>query len=148
MELTLECDPPRAGDPCECCGIRSTTTTGFAYRDGDAFAIYYAGWSDRHPERGVALVVASGDWDDGTSPADRVSIGFRVHATPTEMTFRVVDPVESPWAETRMFGKMLGREAALAGASYAVSLAIAELIVGNDAGVRLALERARPDVAH
>ena len=48
--------------PCDCCGAKSRTAHGFVYRGGDAYAVYYAGWSDGPPGRGVSLAIAVGEW--------------------------------------------------------------------------------------
>lgn len=52
--LSLEVESEQPGAACDCCGIKSTTVHGFVYKSGDAFAVYYAGWSTQHPERGVS----------------------------------------------------------------------------------------------
>jgi hypothetical protein len=101
-------------------------------RDGDAFAIYYAGWSERHPERGVTMAIATGEWTDGSGAQDRVSIGLSARSTDTEVQFTIAEPEESPWGETPLFGKMLSRDRALMSASLAVTLEVAELVSRDD----------------
>lgn len=130
--LTLETGPQETGEACECCGAQSTTVHGFVYRSGDAFAVYYAGWSAEHPERGVSIAIATGDWDDGTGPKDRISIGLEARSTETEIRFSVIEPERSPWGDTQLFGVMLKREDALASGSLKPTLEIAEMIIRDD----------------
>jgi hypothetical protein len=121
---------------CACCGTRSRTVHGFIYRDDDAHAVYYAGWSDGHPECGVSIAIAVGQWGEGSSSADRTSIGIKAKPTPSSVDFTVLDPNESPWGDTPLFGKMLEREHALAHPKLKEVLQIIEHVVSNDARIR------------
>ena len=135
---TLQLEVGEFGDaaPCACCNARSRTAHGFVYRDGDAYAVYYAGWSDGHPGRGVSLAIAVGEWTEGTSPADRVSIGMIARPTPSSVNFTVLSPAESPWGDTPLLGKMIEREQALAHPALKGVMHVAEHIVRDDARVR------------
>ena len=137
--LALEVGPSEAGAECECCGNQSVTAHGFVYKDGDAFAIYYAGWTPGHAKRGVSMAIATGEWTDGTGPADRVSIGLTAQSAEDEIQFRVVGPDESPWGDTPLFGRMLVREDALKHSRLRVTYEIAELVVREDPRVHAAL---------
>jgi hypothetical protein len=139
-DLSLEAGLQESGTACDCCGTRSTTVHGFVYRSGDAFAIYYAGWSNQHPERGVTMAIATGEWAEGSGLEDRTSIGMEARPTATEIQFIVVGPEQSPWGETPLFGKMLSRECAIASPALKSILEVAELVVRNDQRVRCALE--------
>jgi hypothetical protein len=138
--LRLELGESREAAPCECCGGRSQTAHGFVYRDDDAYAVYYAGWSDGHPGRGVSLAIAVGEWSEGSSPADRVSIGLSAKPTPSSIDFTVLNPGESPWGDTPLLGKMLGRERALAHPVLKEAFYVAEQIVRYDGRVRRFLD--------
>lgn len=46
---------------CECCGGTTTRLTRFVTQDGDAFAFYYAAFSEKHPENGVIGVISIGE---------------------------------------------------------------------------------------
>jgi hypothetical protein len=131
-ELALEMGPQDLGIECDCCGVRSTTVHGFVYQRGNAFAVYYAGWSQKHPDRGVTLAIATGEWGEGSSPADRVSIGLKARSSEDEIQFTVLTADESPWGDTPMFGKMLQRKEALSHPRLAQTFAIADLIVDKD----------------
>lgn len=144
-ELTLEIGPQEPGTVCACCGKLSTTVHGFVYRSGDAFAVYYAAWSQQHPERGVMMAIATGEWEENSGPEDRTSIGLEVRPTATEIQFTIVGPGQSPWGETSLFGKMLTIDRAKASPALKSTLEVAELIVRHDPRVRAALEtRGRP----
>jgi hypothetical protein len=138
-DLSLEAGPQEAGTVCDCCGTRSTTVHGFVYRGGDAFAVYYAGWSHQHPERGVTMAIATGEWAEGSGPHDRTSIGLEARPTATEIQFTIVGPEQSPWGETPLFGRMLSRDRAKASPSLKTTLEVAELIVRDDPRVRAVL---------
>lgn len=131
-ELSLELGSQETGALCDCCGTRSTTVHGFVYRAGDAFGIYYAGWSAQHPERGVILIIATGEWAEGSGPADRVSIGMVARPTDTEVQFTVIEPDQSPWGDTSLLGKALSRAAAIGHPCLRQALEVAELVVHDD----------------
>jgi hypothetical protein len=105
--LSLEIGPQEAGSICDYCGTRTITVHGFVYESGDAFAIDYAGWSVQHPERGVTMAIANGEWSEGSGPASRVSIGVQAHSRETEIYFSVLEPSQSPGGETELFGEIL-----------------------------------------
>jgi hypothetical protein len=138
-DLSLEAGPQEAGNVCDCCGTRSTTVHGFVYRSGDAFAVYYAGWSHQHPERGVTMAIATGEWAEDSGPQDRTSIGLEARPAATEIQFTIVGPEQSPWGETPLFGRMLSRDRAKASPSLKATLEVAELIVREDPRVRAVL---------
>ncbi len=64
MVLTIEFEPPRELQPCQCCGGPATSLTRFVYDEAGAYAIYLARFSDRHPERLVKAVVSIGEWGE------------------------------------------------------------------------------------
>lgn len=138
-QYSLETGPEEEGATCDCCGTRSSSVHGFVYRDGDAFAIYYAGWSERHPERGVTMAIATGEWSDDSGPQDRVSIGLGAYPTGTDVEFSVAEPEESPWGETPLLGTMLPKDRALASAALTATLEIAELVSRGDPRLRAVL---------
>lgn len=138
--LSLELGEAQEAAPCECCGKRYQTAHGFVYRDGDAYAVYYAGWSDGHPGRGVSLAIGVGEWTEGFSPTDRVSIGLDVRPTLASVNFTVLNPDESPWGDSSLLGKMLKRELALLHPALKEVIHVAEHIVRDDTRVRSFLE--------
>jgi hypothetical protein len=105
------------------------------------FAVYYAGWSIHHPELGIKLAIATGKWSEESTPANRTSMGFSVHTTASLVTFTALDPDETPWGETPLFGKMLSRANALVHPAWARTIEVAELVVQEDSRVRAQVAR-------
>ena len=112
--IRIELEPPKESEPCDCCGGKTTALTRFVYRDNDAYAVYFARFSDNHPDRVVLATVSLGEWGDGTTPADRVA--FALELRPGESTYdvAVIDSAQSPWKDARLIGRTLDRVEALA----------------------------------
>ena len=56
--------------------------TGFVYADGDANSIYYVGWCEGdHDPRRAFLTIASGEWGEGTTGEDRISVAIEWRET-------------------------------------------------------------------
>jgi hypothetical protein len=55
---------------------------------------------------------------------------------PSTVDFMIINPTESPWGDTPLLGKMLGREQALAHSALKEVLHVAEHIVREDPRVR------------
>jgi hypothetical protein len=114
MGVTIEFEPPHDSAPCECCGGKTTALTRFVYKGGDAHAIYYARFSDNHPERIVKAVVSIGEWGEGSLPSQRAAFALELRAGPDNYEVHVCDARESPWNNVDLLGPMLDREPALA----------------------------------
>ncbi|MGV3725002.1 MAG: hypothetical protein ACO1SX_29230 [Actinomycetota bacterium] len=99
---------------CACCGAASTRLTRFVYRDGDAWAVYFASYSETHPERLVRLLVSLGEWGEGSSPDQRRAFSLALRAGPTQFEVMVTDAADSPWADAEFTGRGLSRNDALA----------------------------------
>ena len=129
---------------CECCGRRSPSVVGFAYRDNDAYAVYYAGWTEGHESRGVAAIIGIGDWDESAAPADRRSFGLRMWDDDEGTKFTVQDPSDSPYGTNTYLGQMLTRSAALTDPELSNIFHVAEHIALDDPRVRATLATGRP----
>lgn len=97
---------------CECCGGITTRLTRFVTREGNAFAVYFARYSNNHPERYVSVLVGFGDWSEDAPPENRTAIAFRVWTNETNYQVGIVD-AEDDW-ETVLLGVKLSRDQALA----------------------------------
>lgn len=139
--LTLEPGPEDPPTKCSCCEKMSRTVHGFVYRNKDAYSIYYAGWSEGHPDRGVTMAIAVGEWAEGSDASDRVSMGLEARATETQIQFAVLNPERSPWRKTDLLGEMLPREKALRHPALKEIFEVAEYVVRYDARVKAALEK-------
>jgi len=126
----------RGEHPCECCGGVSVILMRFVYRDGDAFAVYYAGFSESHPQREVKLAVGMGEWGEDSTPADRRSFALRLRDGGANFEVSVMDAEDSPWRDAKTIGRMLDREEALADPGLAEVFHITDHIVEDDPDVR------------
>jgi hypothetical protein len=111
--LTIEFEPPQESEPCECCGGITTSLTRFVYRDGDAHAIYYARFSNSHPERAVLATVSIGEWAENSTSEERVAFALKLHAVDGEYQVGLLDAQDSPWRDARIIGRTLNRDEAL-----------------------------------
>lgn len=112
--LQIEFEPSRESEPCACCGESTTVLTRFVYKDGDAFAIYYARFARSHPERPVFATVSIGEWGEGSSPEQRVAIALELRSSSSRYQVAVIDAACSPWKDARFIGRTLDRAEALA----------------------------------
>jgi hypothetical protein len=110
--IEIEFEAP-VQEGCDCCGGTTTRLTRFVHRDGDAYAIYFARYSDNHPERVVQLAVSLGDWGDDAGPENRIAFALVMRCDESNHLVTVVDADESPWQSARIIGKMLNRDEAL-----------------------------------
>ncbi len=111
--IRIECEEPIT-QVCECCGGLTTRLTRFVYRDGYAFAVYYAIFANNHPEREVKLAVSLGEWGEDSKPEERCSFALVMCETVEEYQVRVIDADESPWKGMEIIGPMLNRDEGLA----------------------------------
>ena len=110
--IEIELTEPKKST-CECCGGTSTSLTRFVNKDGDAFAIYYASFSDNHPESAVIGVISIGSWGSDGIPPDRVAFPFRLWQNEENFNVGLTNADESPWNGIKLLGRMLDREEAL-----------------------------------
>jgi len=110
--LSIEFEEPSRSE-CECCGGITTRLTRFVYQDNDAFAVYYASFSDKHTQAIVKMLVSLGAWGGGSSPAERCAFALDVRANDSEYQVMVTDAEASPWRDARVVGRVLDREEAL-----------------------------------
>ncbi|HNU06211.1 MAG TPA: hypothetical protein PKO33_00510 [Pyrinomonadaceae bacterium] len=52
---------PSKESVCECCGGTTTRLTRFVSDDGDAIGVYYAAFSDNHPDSNVVVLLSLGN---------------------------------------------------------------------------------------
>ena len=96
---------------CDCCGGTTTRLTRFVTREGNAFAVYFANFSNNHSERYVSVLAGFGDWSEEAQPSERTAIAFRIWTNETNYQVGLVDGDE--YWETDYLGKRLSREQAL-----------------------------------
>jgi hypothetical protein len=141
--LTIEFEPP-VFDRCACCDGQNTRLTRFVQRNGDAYAIYYAAFSDQHPTRHVHLLISIGDWAEDALTSARTAFYLRIRATKDQFEVTVCDAAESPWDRLGFYGRTLDREEALAHPMVRDVFHITDHIVAEDAPVIEYLSHAPP----
>jgi hypothetical protein len=130
----------RIDEPCSCCGGRTTRLTRFVYSDGDAHAVYYASFSDNHPERTVSVVLSLGEWGEGSTEENRIAFALRIRSNKDQYQVMVVDSAQSPWNDAPILGRMLDRKAALKHPWIKEVFHITDHIVTEDADVKTYLD--------
>jgi len=111
--LNIEFEPDNQSEPCQCCGGLTTSLTRFVYNDNNAYAIYYAKFSNNHPERVVVATVSLGEWGEDSTPAQRVAFALELRASKNEYQVGLIDAKFSPWQDAKIIGRTLNREEAL-----------------------------------
>lgn len=130
--LTIEFEPPQETSPCECCGGRTTRLTRFVHKDGDAYAIYYALFSDDHPCASISVTVSIGEWGDDSTPEQRVAFALELRSSNSQYQVAVVNAKQSPWREAALLGRMLDRDDALLHPAIAEVFHLTDHIVLED----------------
>ncbi|OAI26505.1 hypothetical protein [Methylomonas koyamae] len=121
---------------CPCCGKNSFIGHGFVYKDGDAYAIYYAGWAEEHIEKKISLALAIGKWDDESTSTDRTCFGIEASEGENDILFSFIDPEASPWPKTDLLGEMLSRKDSLKHSFVNEVFLILEQIVRGHPAIR------------
>lgn len=121
---------------CNCCGQKSCTGHGFIYKDDDAYAVYYVGWSIAHTEKKVSFALAIGEWDDNSTSVDRTCFGLEAYESEEDISFRVIEPGESPWPKTDLMGEMISQNKSLNHQLLKEVFVIVENVVRNHTAIR------------
>ena len=98
---------------CHCCGKNSCIGHGFVYKDDSAYAVYYVGWSEAHSDKKISIALAIGEWNEDSTVADHTCFGIEVYEAKDEILLRVIEPAQSPWANTALLGSMLAKQDSL-----------------------------------
>lgn len=135
-KFDIEIGENRKPSVCRCCGRESNVGHGFVYKDGDTYAVYYVGWTPVHPDKKVSFAIAIGEWDDDSTSADRACFGLEAYEGEEEILFRVIEPDESPWANTDLLGGMISRKDALNHSLLKEVFLIAERVIRSHDAIR------------
>ena len=92
---------------CDCCGGLTVRLTRFVHRNGDAFAIYYAAYSNNHPDDELAMLVSLGEWGEDSDPSRRTAFYCRVRPTTDSYEVMLGDAAQSAWGDASIVGKKL-----------------------------------------
>ncbi|MEQ1639027.1 MAG: hypothetical protein ABL903_20385 [Methylococcales bacterium] len=134
--LSIEFEPPNQSEPCECCGGLTTSLTRFVYNDGDAYAVYYAKFSNNHPERVVVATISLGEWGEGSTPDQRVAFALELRVSETEFQVGLIDAQFSPWQNAKTIGRTLNRDEALTHPQVKEAFYVTDHMVTDDALIR------------
>ncbi|WP_344236837.1 hypothetical protein [Kribbella hippodromi] len=119
---------------CQHCGRSKTVVTGFMYRDGDAYVVYYASCYDHDGPEVWIDVVFSPNWEDDA--AGRYTFGCRIGAVdgPVSPAASLV-PAAAAFSTSKTFGHKLTRDEALVHPALPEFWAVVDHIVEHDAVV-------------
>jgi hypothetical protein len=129
--LTIEVGREPQVRTCDRCGRSATDTMGFVYRDGDAYAIYYAAMHRHEDTPQLDLAIGIGTWTNDASVAN-LSAFLSVWSEAAEVRFGFVDPADSVWANARLLQNPLAANEARSSQSRQALLSVAELVVSWD----------------
>ena len=89
---------------CPCCERESETVHGYIWDPTGTTSVYFAGYTQGHPELRANLLLSVGGWGEGTTPADRRAFALQVVASNQELTFTFPEPETSPWYGDELLG--------------------------------------------
>jgi hypothetical protein len=138
--LAIEFEPP-GQSTCECCGGITTRLTRFITIDGDARGVYYAVFSDNHPDPHVIVLLSLGEWWNGTNPDSRSAFAFRIWLKGTQFQVGVLDAETAGWPDASIMGKRMTRAEALAHPMLKEAFHISDHITAEDPEIRAYFKR-------
>lgn len=134
-EFKIEVGDAAEPSACECCGKTTLSSHGFLYEAGEPRGLYFAQWTEGHPERGMLLTVSLGAWGPGSSADQRRSLAFRCQMPPAGTEVRPVAPEESPFYGEEMLGEMMPADA-FSDEAIVLFRAAAGFVLDGDANIR------------
>ncbi len=139
----IELEPPQMDDPCECCGDRPVRLTRFVKKDGAAYGVYYALYSNKSAERGAHVLLSLGPWWPGSRPEERSCFYFQIWPEEESSSLRLDDAAGSPWRAIDRMGAPLSRDEALRHPLRREVFALHDEIADADTSIRGFLDRSR-----
>ena len=112
----------------------------FVYRDDDAYAIYYAMFSDNHSDRIVKMVISLGEWGEDSDPNQRRAFALDLRVTDERYEVMVTD-ASCPWPKATVLGRILDREEALRDPCIKEVFHITDHVVMEDEPLKRYLDR-------
>jgi hypothetical protein len=137
----IELSAPRSSR-CDCCDGLSVRLTRFVHRDGDAFAVYFASYSNNHPETELAMLIVLGEWGDESDASQRA--GFYCRVRPSGESYEVMlgDAADSPWKDADLVGQKLSRAEAIRHPWKATAFEVLDEAFEQDPSLHGFMERA------
>ena len=128
---------------CDCCDGLTVRLTRFVSRKGAAFAMYYAQYSNSHPDNELAMLVSIGEWGDDSDASQRAAFYCRVRPTGDSYEVMLGDVEESAWGGVDIIGKKLTRENALRHPQKATAFEVLDSALQQDPALQGFLHRAQ-----
>jgi hypothetical protein len=141
-DLRLEHDDQVTDGICGNCGAPYESVIGVMYERDEAIAIYRADIFDhfhRDPEPRVVLMIAVGDWQDGTDRTDRCAAAVEAWADGPRVRIAFSDRAGSPWQDLEVVSWQLSSKEAEASPLKEAFLRLADHVACNDRRLRRAL---------
>ena len=129
--VEIEFDEPHF-DECDCCGRTTTRATRFVKIDGEARAVYFVKFAEEHPEPHAAVLLAIGEFWKDEDRSSRVAFGLRIWSDEEKWVVSVVDASSVGWDDSRLMGRRLTREEALAHPGLRQAFHVSDHIVAED----------------
>jgi hypothetical protein len=142
VDLRLEHDDQVTDGICANCGAPYESVIGVLYEGDDAIAIYRADIFDhfhQELEPRVVLMIAVGEWQDGTDRTDRCSAAIEAWADGPRVRIAFSDRAGSPWQDLDVVSWQLSSKEAEASPLKEAFLRVADHVACNDRRLRRAL---------
>lgn len=139
---TISFEPPEYAE-CSCCGARIVRLTRFVERDGAAFAVYFAKFSEGPNHDEVILIASFGDWSEDSPPSGRTAICFKLWSDADNNNTTVLGKTDDPW-NAGILGEVLEREEALKSPWIQELYDLSDHIVRCDTPIKDFLARTAP----
>jgi hypothetical protein len=111
--LRIELEEPTYST-CSFCQQVTTRLTRFVYKNEDAYAIYYAQFTEGHDKKRLSGIIGLGEWgDDEIGPEARIAFPFQIWVKDDNFEVGLVDASDSPWCDVTFLGRVLDRHEAL-----------------------------------
>lgn len=130
-DLRIEAGRDAWSTRCDQCGRAAVHTTGFVYRDGNAYAVYHATLHHHDRVHRADLAIGIGTWHTDAAVAD-VSAFLTAWSEADEIRFGFVDPAVSVWSGADLLQNQLTADQARAHRARTDLLAVAEGVVRGD----------------
>jgi hypothetical protein len=132
---------------CECCNGKATHLTRFIHLDNNTIGMYYARFSDNHPENHLAGILSLGDWSTTHVNTERIAFAFKIWTYDGTFQAGITDKDESPWKDLEVLGTILDRQEALSHPSIDKVFYITDFMVEGDEPVVEFFRQARSSVS-
>ncbi|MCB9593311.1 MAG: hypothetical protein H6719_11325 [Sandaracinaceae bacterium] len=114
----------------------SRTVWGYLYVEGVPRAVYYVQWTvGRAAENGANVDLLMGEWEDDSTPEQRVAVSLEYRVGPDGPEFRSLDPHERPHANSGLAAHNIPGRHVMGNPVAADAYAFMHAVFGQDARV-------------